>query len=412
MQTKPVRVCFPFTGDVVGGSHYSVLGLVKNLDPRRFVPVIVPQYANGAIAKLFRSYGLHVETPFSWTELPYDAGQQWRRSLHTIRDIPRQVRYLKANGFHVVHTNDGRTHATWAPAARLAGAKLLWHQRGDPSAVGLRLAAPLLASKVVSVSEFALPRPGVWSAAPKAQVVHSPFATDVQVDRKKARGDLIEELGCASDTVFVGFFGAFIPRKRPFLFIDAIAELVAANPARPVMGLLFGEAYDAGNTEACLAGYVTAKGLDGSVRQMGFRSPGSYWLGGCDVLMIPAFGEPFGRTLIEAMLVGTPIVATASGGNIEALRDGSLGVLTPPDDAPGLASGVRRLIERPDRATAYVEAARRDARARFGEGKHAQLMMAVYDEMLRPRSLQRISSKSKTLAAIGSAVDASVRGRI
>lgn len=382
MLTGPVRVCFPFTGDVVGGSHYSVLGLVKNLDPDRFVPVVVPQHSDGAIARFFAENGLRVETPFSWTELPYDHPMQWRRSLGMIADLPKQVQYLRANRYAVVHTNDGRTHATWAPAARLAGAKLLWHHRGDPSAIGLRFAAPLLANKVVAVSQFAMPRPGLWSAFSKARVVHSAFATDVQVDREAARGALIAELGCSSDTLVVGFFGAFSPRKRPLLFIDAIAELVHANPDKPVIGLMFGEAYDGGKTEASLARYVDERELSTSVRQMGFRSPGPYWLAGCDVLLISATGEPFGRTLIEAMLVGTPIVATASGGNVEALRGGALGILTPPEDAQGLARGVSKLVEQPKLAQAYAKAARHDARTRFGEDKHAQQIMGIYDELL------------------------------
>lgn len=382
MQTGPVRVCFPFTGDVVGGSHYSVLGLVRNLDPDRFVPVIVPQHADGAIARFFAGNGLRVETPFSWTELPYDHRMQWRRSVQMLTDLPRQVRYLRANRFAIVHTNDGRTHATWAPAARLAGSKLLWHHRGDPAALGLRLAAPLLANTVVAVSQFAMPRPGIWSAASKARVVHSAFATDVQTDRSGARAALISELGCSDDTVLIGFFGAFSPRKRPHLFIDAIAELVRALPGRSVMGLMFGEAYDSGKTEARLASYVEEKKLGASVRLMGFRSPGPYWLAACDILLISATHEPFGRTLIEAMLVGTPIVATASGGNIEALREGTLGVLTPPENARGLAMGARTLVEQPERAQAYAQAARRDAQERFGEDKHAYQIMAIYDELL------------------------------
>jgi glycosyltransferase involved in cell wall biosynthesis len=115
---------------------------------------------------------------------------------------------------------------------------------------------------------------------------------------------------------------------------------------------------------------------------MGFRTPGPQWLAACDVLLVPAVGEPFGRTLIEAMLVGTPVVATASGGNIEALRDGAIGILVPPENAGALADGLGLLLERPEWAAALAAAAQKDARSRFGEAMHAAQIMAIYDEML------------------------------
>ncbi|EQA98520.1 glycosyltransferase family 4 protein [Sphingobium baderi] len=376
-------VCFPFTGDVVGGSHFSVLGLVENLDPARYVPVIVPQFRDGAVASLFRDHGIRTETPLRWTELPYDRSVTPWKIAQVAKDIPGQMRYLRSRPYPIVHTNDGRTHATWALAARLSGARLLWHQRGDPGAAGLRLAAPLLANQVVAVSQFASPRPGLWSAARKARVVHSAFATDVEEDRAGARAHLIDELGCDPRTVFIGFFGAFIPRKRPTLFIDAIAELAARDLPRPVMGLLFGEAYDGGRTERELEDHARRRGAGHIVRQMGFRTPGTRWLAACDMLLVSAHGEPFGRTLIEAMLVGTPVVATASGGNIEALCEGRIGVLVPPEDAGALANGAQALIKRPEMARTLAATAMASAKSRFGDRVHAERIMAVYDEMLR-----------------------------
>jgi glycosyltransferase involved in cell wall biosynthesis len=70
------------------------------------------------------------------------------------------------------------------------------------------------------------------------------------------------------------------------------------------------------------------------VKLMGYRSPGPFWIAACDQLVVPAVGEPFGRTLVEAMLVGTPVVAARSGGNMEAL-EGGMGLLVEPDDGAG-----------------------------------------------------------------------------
>ena len=404
MPTKPIRICFPFTGDVVGGSHISVLGLVRNIDPARFTPVIVPQYPYGAIARLFRDHNLVTETPITWTELPYNTKVGLGIAAHLLTDVVRQARYLRAGGFDIVHSNDGRTHATWALAARLAGAKLLWHQRGDPNAAGLRIAAPLLANQVVAVSDFASPRPGLWSAARRTRVVHSPFATDLDVDRAQARAALIEEIGCDPDTAFIGFFGAFTSRKRPHLFIDALAELAGRQLSRPVMGLMFGEGYDEGRAEAELASHAHEAGVGDIVRQMGFRTPGPSWLAACDILMVPAVGEPFGRTLIEAMLVGTTVVATASGGNIEALREGAIGTLVPPENAQALADATALLIDWPASAEALASAAAADARHRFGEALHATQIMSVYEDLLGMGARQAIDSSRPCARGIARAL--------
>jgi glycosyltransferase involved in cell wall biosynthesis len=122
--------------------------------------------------------------------------------------------------------------------------------------------------------------------------------------------------------------------------------------------------------------------------------------------MVPAIDEPFGRTLIEAMLVGTPVVATASGGNIEAIRDGHNGLLVPPENAEALAEGCRSLLADVGRHRAIAETARAQARARFGEMAHANAVMALYGEMLASRrgrasGVDGTVSRSKRIAPIG-----------
>lgn len=376
---EPVRVCFPFSGDSVGGSHVSVLGLLKQLDPACYRPIIVPEVPDGRIAQVFQGFE-QLADPV-WRPRQFVPGQAFgpAKFVRTLRGVWPRMRFLKEQRIAIVHLNDGRTSANWALAAKLAGTRIVWHHRGDPGALGLRLAAPLLADRVITVSSFSLPPRGIWSAAVKAEVIHSPFDTTISVDRASARAALVRELGIAPESIILGFFGAFVPRKRPLLFVDAVARLQQMIAA-PVIGLMFGEARVAAMEEA-LRHRITACGLDKTIHLMGYRTPGPFWIAACDQLIVPAVGEPFGRTLIEAMLVGTPVVAAASGGNIEALR-GDIGILVTPDDADALARGCAGLIADPEATQALAIRAGEDARHRFSEAHHHDQVIAVYERLL------------------------------
>lgn len=379
VEQRPI-ICFPFVGDDLGGSHVSAAGLIRNIDVTRFEPLVLLQHDDGQMARYFRQAGIAFETAPNSVALRHGHAPGPLHMLRLLGAAFPLARFLKKRNVAIVHSNDGRTHATWALAARLAGAQLLWHHRGDPDARGLRFLAPLLANRVVTVSEFALPRPGRFSAADRARVIHSPFATDISEDRDAARNTILRELGCRPDTVLVGFCGALIPRKRPLLFVDAIAALRDRMADRPVLGLIFGESFDGAGDE--ITQRAAERGITDAIRMMGFRSPGHFWLAGCDMLLVPAVNEPFGRTLIEAMLVETPVIATASGGNVEALRHGETGMLVPPEDADSLAAAAEHLLRDPRLAKHMVSAAASEARDRFGEDRHARAVMAVYEDML------------------------------
>ncbi|VVT22664.1 Glycosyl transferase [Sphingomonas sp. EC-HK361] len=378
--SEPVRICFPFSGDAVGGSHVSVLGLVGQLDPAHYRALIVPELADGNIARLFAGHEMLPDPVARPRRFVPGHALGLAKFVGTLAGVPERMRFLRRHRIAIVHLNDGRTSANWALAARLASARIVWHHRGDPGALGLRIAAPLLADRVLTVSSFALPRKGLWSAARKAQVVHSPFDTDIAVDRDAARATLVRELGVSPDTVILGYFGAFVPRKRPLLFADMMARLRTLT-GRPVIGLMFGEAR-VPEMAAALDRRIAENNAADIVRLMGYRTPGAFWIAACDQLVVPSIGEPFGRTLIEAMVVGTPVIATASGGNIEAL-DGGYGVLVAADDADALAQGCADLIADPASAARLAARARGAARARFSARRHHDQVTAVYAELLR-----------------------------
>lgn len=377
--SEPPVICFPFVGDLVGGSHISAIGLIQKIDRRRYRPLVILQHEQGELASFFERFGIPTERAPQSAELAHGRRLGVGDLLGIGRNVRALAKFLRSRNVSIVHSNDGRSAATWGLAARLAGAKLVWHHRSDPNAFGLRFAAPFLAHRVVAVSKYASPRPGLISAAGKCHVIHSPFSLDRTVDRAEARAALVAELGCAPDTRIIGFFGALIPRKRPLLFVDAIAALRRRAPELPVMGLLFGEPLD--GAEEAVRARAEAAGVTGDIRQMGFRYPGQRWMAACDLLMVPAIDEPFGRTLIEAMMLGTTVVATASGGNIEAIEHGVTGLLVPPENADALAEGCLAMLTDPALA-GVAETAREDAIRRYHADGHAAAVMQIYDELL------------------------------
>jgi glycosyltransferase involved in cell wall biosynthesis len=389
---KPVIVAFPFVGGFVGGSHLSAAKLIQNLDRRRYQPVVILHRTEGQVADMFRDGGIAFEPAPSARFL--DGASLCDDTAFVLTQTLRLARFLRRRGARIVHTNDGRTHATWALPTRLAGARLLWHHRKDPDAKGLRYVAPWAADRVVSVSRFSAPRPGLLSPARKCMVVHSPFDTDAPpVDRARARGTLIEELRCAPDARVVGFFGSLTTRKRPLTFVDAIAEMRARAPDLPLAAPIFGQ--DRQDLSAAIRQRAVARGVADCVHIMGFRHPPEPWMAACDVLLVPAVDEPFGRTLIEAMLLGTVVVAAASGGNPEAIRDGVTGHLVAPDDAAAFAQRTLGVLADPARKGALAEAARRDALERFGLRQHAAAIMRVYDTMLSPQGANQAAGAAE-----------------
>ncbi|WP_324698596.1 glycosyltransferase family 4 protein [Novosphingobium aerophilum] len=375
----PLTICFPFAGDELGGSHVSARGLMEGLDQARYRLLVVPEVPDGTIAEFFGAF----------TRMPDPAAP--RRSfvpgarfgpgkvLRALAGVPRRARFLREHGIDVVHSNDGRSHASWALAARLAGARLVWHHRGDPDARGLRFVAPLLASRIFTVSRFSLPQ-GSSEAARAAQVVYSPFDTSVSADWAAMRARIVEELGCPPDALLCGWFGNFVKRKRPLEFVEAV-ERLGAMLDRPVVGLMFG---DPRNTEVgdALPERIARVSGNARVHMMGYRSPGHEWLAGCDLLLVPAAREPLGRTLVEAMLVGTLVVATDSGGNPEAL-EGGCGVLCPLDDPAAMARAAADLLADPERIDAIRRHARLEARRRFSKENHVRQVSTVYEELAR-----------------------------
>ncbi len=363
-----MRVCFPFVGDTVGGSHLSALELIKTL-PREEVEPVVVVHCDGPLSQVLNARDVGFEAAPNVELVNYCTIP--RQLVNMVSVAPRLAHFLRSRKIDIVHTNDSRMHLTWGPAARLAGARFVWHQRSTDPSRRLSLYSHL-ANEVLTVSHFC--KEELSSAIRRrASVVTNPFDTSLPTpDRQLARTKLLDALDLPSQTRVVGYFSNFLPSKRPDIFVNVAARLRehVAFLACP----MFGDPRDRMKVDALIADMK----LEKICPIMGFRDPIGSWMASCDVMLALAVGEPYGRTLVESMIVGTPVVAAADGGHVEIITQGETGLLVEPDNVKAFETAVMQLLTNPDDASALAERARAHALKRYSSAHHAKIVADIY----------------------------------
>ena len=91
---------------------------------------------------------------------------------------------------------------------------------------------------------------------------------------------------------------------------------------------------------------------------------------------------PSGTTSLQAMACGTPVIAPPVGGHMDAVVDGTTGIIIPPDRPALLAQRIRQLLAHPMLIEAYGVAAVDRVRSRYSWDRIAGETLAVYDRVL------------------------------
>jgi L-malate glycosyltransferase len=153
--------------------------------------------------------------------------------------------------------------------------------------------------------------------------------------------------------IAVGLVGTIDrPVKRADLFLRAAAQVSAQHPA--VTWHLVGD----GDLRHGCEALATDLGLRGRTVFAGSVADVPTYLQKIAIGVICSDSEGFSNAVLEYMLSGCAVVATAVGGNLEAVQNGRTGLLVPAGDEVALARGISCLIEE----TAFRLALAREAR--------------------------------------------------
>lgn len=193
-----------------------------------------------------------------------------------------------------------------------------------------------------------------------------PSLSPTDEDRERVR----IELGLGPSFA-VGCVARFFKTKGHVYLLAALREILKDVPEARLV--LFG-----GGDRSELEAVIRDLGLEERVLFAGYRKDVAACMRAMDVVVHPSLTEAFCQVLVEAMAVGTPLVATEVAGAREVVTDGETGLLVPPADASSIARAVLRLHRDPELRRRVAAEGQRSVRERFTVDRMVSRQLACY----------------------------------
>lgn len=277
-------------------------------------------------------------------------GSQWIRAGHSVSCIVRHncevEQHALEHGATILHATKKRGSnlsdwwairrvlRDWSPdvvvlndshAVPLVGSAALFCRQPRPLRLAFKhtvfrlnsaLKYRLLCDKMVCVSQAAM-QVALDGGLPAghAEMIHGgcqPLASE-----PRAREEIRTELQLAPTQRLLVSVGNLLECKGHGDLIEAMAML---TPKRPdLVAVIAGQ----GGEQARLEDLIASRSLERNVRLLGYRHDAQRLLDAADVVVHPSLAEGLSLVLIQAQMLGKPIVATAVGGAQEVLAVGT-----------------------------------------------------------------------------------------
>jgi glycosyltransferase involved in cell wall biosynthesis len=337
-----------------GGSERQLWQLATNLDSARFTPEIYLLYRRGIyLSRLPARIPVHAFwSDFSENQFFFPGQIHAKQGRHL-------AQLIRERGIDVVYDRTFHMTLITAAACRQTGTPRLSVIVSPPSLdfkrsrerfkwIKRRLLSkayrdPLCSVLAVSqsVAEDAMQFYGLPRA--KIQTVASPI--DVEAVQQAAKME-VGQLAAADqpwdlNLVVVGRLSA---EKGQRLAIEALAVLRQQRPNLNVVLDIVGDGPD----RELLERLAKTLGVEGQVRFLGFLENPYPLIRRAGLVLIPSVYEGLPNVALEAMGLGTPVLATESSGSLrELLGDRERGVLVPVGDTAALVREILNRVEQP-----------------------------------------------------------------
>ena len=388
--TSKSNILYLDSGSGIGGGQRSLLLLLNLLDKDRFTPFV------GCLGDSpFAAEAEKTEASVVPLSLPAAHNKTDKIRRFTLGDLLEDLRQFKVilqlhrmvkrNAIDLIHANSLSVALLGGIVARINRIPILMHKRYATSYGVLDRICERLLHRVILVSEATR-----WNFAPTAK--QTLIYNGVDLDAFQASPEEVQDLRSellpdASDaSIVAGVVTRITPEKGIHFLVRAIAALkgLSLMTGTDIKLLIVGGPYFQKDIDYMneLKQEVVDLGVEDSIIFTGFLSDTRVVTSLLDIVLVPSIiPEACPRTIIEAMAVGKPVIATPLGGSKELVTPDT-GILVPPEDASAIADAIAILTTDRERLRAMGKASRNRAEQLFSSEKNTALTEAVYAELL------------------------------
>ncbi len=274
----------------------------------------------------------------------------------------------------IVHVQSNEEKISVALPARVFKIPVIWTMHGPIDVTGSRLYAGLFersaahVRSVVCISEY-VKRSLLETGLDARKVLVIPNGVDLTTHEFGHHGGR-----------YVTFLGRLEEVKNPRLFVNSCVAVAAHYPQARfrIIG--------SGTLEPELRAMVRQAGMERSFCFEGWLSNPRPLLLEASVLVVSSDVEGQGFSAIEAMALGVPVVATAVGGLVEVIDDGSTGILCQPRSVESVSAGIARVLSDDKLAQHLARSARIKVEAKYSLTSMIAGTEQAYAEAVRAKA--------------------------
>ncbi|WP_129127973.1 glycosyltransferase family 4 protein [Geomonas oryzae] len=412
--SNKTRVLFISHSPHFYGAEQSLCFLLENIDRTKIEPVVVlPPCPSGFSDTLFQrisKLGIKIYIVDSRLWLDFVAPEVLPPLLFTeLSVIGQYLRLITEEQIDVVYTNT-ITKIAGAIAAEVAGVPHVYHVRevlkdhplkspfSDRTTFTLIAA---LSDHIITNSRYVARQFQGICSPDKITTVYNAVDTSCFETVPPEENRLKRELSLPAEMPLIGIIGTVHRHKNHEELIRALGIMQEHNvPGHLlVIGIKDKEYSD------YLETIIDSLNISQRVHFLDFRDDMPQVHHALDLLVVASLGEPFGRTTIEAMAAGKPVIATNAGASPEIIEDMVTGILVPLGAPERMADAIAKLIQDPQLARDMGMRGRERGKQFFSPGSYVNGVTAVIEETasLKKEPAKNLASVLARLIALVSA---------